>query len=193
MRPSKDKFYQVDVLELHSIIATILKEFWVEFTAWDLHDLCLVCKDFASLVPKITRWLTVDFSLLCKPWYNYEQQKQIDPHRVKMASAAMVHFGFDPGKFVQWMGGKYTGYHCDFQRTLAAVRPYITAEDYHHIERILLDGCPAESMFTELLDNKLKMVRQGNLKSFNDNLNLIRICQSVRSSVCLSVHLSGIP
>jgi hypothetical protein len=27
MRPSKDKFYQVDVLELHSIIATILKKF----------------------------------------------------------------------------------------------------------------------------------------------------------------------
>jgi hypothetical protein len=27
MRPSKDKFNQVDVLELHSVIATILKEF----------------------------------------------------------------------------------------------------------------------------------------------------------------------
>jgi hypothetical protein len=27
MRPSKDKFYQVNVLKLHSIIATILKEF----------------------------------------------------------------------------------------------------------------------------------------------------------------------
>ncbi len=27
MRPSMDKFYQVDVLELHSVIATILKEF----------------------------------------------------------------------------------------------------------------------------------------------------------------------
>ncbi len=27
MRPSKDKFYRVNVLELHSIIATILKEF----------------------------------------------------------------------------------------------------------------------------------------------------------------------
>ncbi len=26
MRPSKDKFYQVDVLELHSVIATILKK-----------------------------------------------------------------------------------------------------------------------------------------------------------------------
>jgi hypothetical protein len=27
MRPSMDKFYRVNVLELHSVIATILKEF----------------------------------------------------------------------------------------------------------------------------------------------------------------------
>ena len=113
MRPSKDKFYRVDILELHSVIATIIKEFRVEFTAQDICNLCLVCKDFASLVPKITRWLTVDFSLLRKPRYNYEQQEQIDPHRVEMASAAMVNFGLDPGKFDGWMGGEYTGYYRD--------------------------------------------------------------------------------
>jgi len=50
MTPSKDTFYRVDILELHSIIATIIKEFRVEFTAQDIHNLCLVCKDFASLV-----------------------------------------------------------------------------------------------------------------------------------------------
>jgi hypothetical protein len=115
----------------------------------------------------------VDFSLLCEPWYNYEQQEQIDQCRVEMASAAMVHF-LNPGKFLQWMGGEYTVYHCDVQRTLAAVCPYITAKDNNHIERILLDGCPAELMFTEPLDNKLKMIRQGNSKSFNDHPNLIR-------------------
>jgi hypothetical protein len=104
------------------------------------------------------------------PWYNYEQQEQIDPHCVEMASAAMVHFGLDPGKFARWMGGKYTGYHCDVQM----VCPCIIAKDYNHIEQILLDGCPAELMFTEPLDNKLKMSRQGNLKSFNDNPNLVR-------------------
>jgi hypothetical protein len=142
--------------------------------AQDLHNLCLVCKDFASLVPKITRWLMVDFSLLCKHQYNYEQQEQIDLHHIKMASAAMVHFGLNPGKFIQWMGGEYIGYHSDIQRTLATVCPYITAEDYNHIKRILLDGCPAEFMFTEPLDNKLKMIRQGNLKSFNDNPDLVR-------------------
>jgi hypothetical protein len=73
------------------------------------------------------------------------------------------------------MGGEYTGYHRDVQRTLAAVRQYITAKDYSHIEQILLDGCLAELMFTEEpLDNKLKMIRQGNLKSFNDNPDLVR-------------------
>jgi hypothetical protein len=101
----------------------------------------------------------VDFSLLCKPWYNYEQQEQINLHCIKMASAAMVHFGLNPGKFVQWMGGKYTGYHPDIQRTLAVTHSYITAEDYNHTEQILLHGCPAELMFTEPLDNKLKMIR----------------------------------
>jgi hypothetical protein len=72
------------------------------------------------------------------------------------------------------MSGEYTGYHCDVQRTLAAVCPYITAEAYNHIEQILLDGCPAELMFTEPLDNKLKMIRQVNLKSFNGNPDLVR-------------------
>jgi hypothetical protein len=38
----------------------------------------------------------------------------------------------------------------------------------------LLDGCPAELMFTESLDNKLKMIRRGNPKSFNDNVDLVR-------------------
>jgi len=82
MRPSKNKFYRVDILELHSVIATVMKEFRVEFNAQDIHNLCLVCKDFASLVPKIERWLTIDFSRLREPWYNYEQQAQIDPHRI---------------------------------------------------------------------------------------------------------------
>ena len=82
----------------------------------------------------------MNFSLLGKPWYNYEQQEQIDPHRVAMASAAMVHFGLVPGKFVQWMVGKYTGYHRDVKKTLVAIRPHVTVEDYNHIEQILLEG-----------------------------------------------------
>ncbi len=140
----------------------------------DIRNLCLVCKDFASLVPKIARWLTVDFSLLREPRYNYEKQERIDPHRVEMASAAMVHFGLDPGKLVRWMGGEYTGYHRDIEKTLVAVCPHVTVEDYNHIEQILLDGCPAELMFTEPLSNKLEMIRRGNSKSFDEHPELVK-------------------
>ena len=91
-----------------------------------------------------------------------------------MASAAMVHFGLDPGKFVRWMGGKYTGYHCDVKKTLITVCPHIMDKDYDHIERILLDGCPVELKFTEPLSNKLEMIRRGNSRSFNDHPELVK-------------------
>jgi len=61
------------------------------------------------------------------------------------------------------MGGEYTGYHHDVKKTLIAVRPHVTDEDYDHIERILLDGCPAELKFTEPLSNKLEMIWRGNV------------------------------
>jgi hypothetical protein len=72
------------------------------------------------------------------------------------------------------MGGEYTGYHCDVKKTLIAVRPYVTDEDYNHMERILLDSCPVELKFTEPLSNKLEMIRRGNSKSFNDHPELVK-------------------
>ena len=133
-----------------------------------------MCKTFALMIPKIIRWLKIDFSLLREPRYNYEKQECIDPHRVEMASAAMVHFGLDPGKFVRWLRGEYTGYHRDVQTPLGAVQSHVTPDDFEHMRRILLDGCPAEFMFTEPLDNKLAMLKHGNLKTFKANPNLIK-------------------
>jgi len=72
------------------------------------------------------------------------------------------------------MGGEYTGYHRDVKKTLIAVRPHVTVEDYNHIEWILFDGCPVELKFTEPLSNKLEMIRRGNSKSFNDHPELVK-------------------
>jgi hypothetical protein len=72
------------------------------------------------------------------------------------------------------MGGEYTGYHRDVKKTLVAVHPHVTVEDYNHIERILLNSCPAELMFTEPLSNKLEMIRRGNLKSFDKHPDLVK-------------------
>jgi hypothetical protein len=140
MRPSKDKYYRVETLELHCVITTLLRDFRQDFNTQDLQNLRLVCKSFASLIPKVIRCLKIDFSLLRKPRYNYEKQDRIDPHRVEMASAAMVHFGLDPGRLVRWLGGEYTGFHCNVKATLEAVRPHVTPDNIEHMKRILLDG-----------------------------------------------------
>jgi hypothetical protein len=126
------------------------------------------------MIPKIIRWLKIDFSLLRYPRYNYDKQERIDPHCVEMASAAMVNFDLVPGKFVQWLGGEYRGYHRDIQTTLDTVQSYVTPNNFEHMRRILLDSCPAEFMFTEPLDNRLAMLKRGNSKTFKTNPDFIK-------------------
>jgi hypothetical protein len=75
-----------------------------------------------------------------------------------MANTAMAHFGLDPGRFIQRMGGKYTDQHKDAHSTLAAVQGHVLADDYAHMERIVLDSCPAQLDFEEPLSNKTKML-----------------------------------
>ncbi len=91
-----------------------------------------------------------------------------------MATAAMIHFGLDPGKFVCFLLSKYTGQYWDVCRTLDVIQDHVTSDDYNHIKQILLDGCPAQLTFKELLSNKLEFISCGNLKSFVENPQLIQ-------------------
>ncbi len=121
MRPSLDKWYQVGDLHLYNIITTIIKECRVSFSKEDISNLCLVNKDFANIVLKVLRWLRFDFTPSQDPRLGYEQQDHIDPYLVEMASAAMIHFGLDPGKVVRFLSGGYTGQYRDVRCTLDAI------------------------------------------------------------------------
>ncbi len=81
-----------------------------------------------------------------------------------MANAAMAHFGLDPGRFVQWMGGEYTGQLRDAYSTLAAVKGHVSTNDYEQMKQILLDGCPAQLDFEKPLTNKIEMIDRANSK-----------------------------
>ncbi len=131
-------------------------------------------KDFANIVPKVLHWLQVDFTPLQDPHLGYEQQDHIDSYCVEMASAAMIHFGLDPGKFVRILSGKYTGQYWDIPCTLDAIQDHVTSEDYGHIKQILLDGCPAQLTFKEPLSNKLELISHGDSKSFVENPQLVQ-------------------
>ncbi len=86
----------------------------------------------------------------------------------------MTHFGLDPGKFICFLLGEYTGQYRDIRHTLDAIRDYVTSDDYGHIKQILLDGCPAQLTFEEPLSNKLEFISHGNLKSFVENPQLVQ-------------------
>ncbi len=134
MRPSLDKWYQVEDLHLYNVITTIIKECRVSFLNEDLSNLCLMNKDFANIVPEVLCWLRVDFTPLRDPCLGYKQQDHINPYRVEMASVAMIHFGLDPGKYVRFLLGEYTRQHWDICRTLDAIQDHVTSDDYNHIK-----------------------------------------------------------
>ena len=172
MRPSIGIQYRVDELSINNVITTVMKV--ITFDKSDLHSLSCTGKLFARLIPKTLRWLTIDFSPLREPRYNYELQKEISQHRVDMASAAMVHFGLEIGKVMRYLKGEYIGANRDVRRTLAAVKGHITDSDYNHLERILTNGCPSRLNFDETLQNKTRMINRGNSKSFNENPDLVK-------------------
>ncbi len=174
MRPSLDKWYQVGDLHLYNVITTIIMECRVSFLKEDISNLCLVNKDFANSVPKVIHWLRVDFIPLQDPHLGYKQQEQIDPYCVEMASTAIIYFGLDSGKFVCFLLGEYTSQHWEVRCTLDAIRDHITSDDYGHIKRILLNGCPAQLIFKEPLSNKLEFVSRGNSKNFVENFQLVQ-------------------
>jgi hypothetical protein len=134
MRPNHNKWRQVGDLHLYNVITTIIKECRVSFLKKDLSNLCLVNKYFANIVPKVLYWLRVDFAPLQDPCLGYEQQDCINPYCMEMASAAMIHFGLDPGKCVRFLSGKYTSQHWDIHCTLDAIWDHVTSDIYGHIK-----------------------------------------------------------
>ncbi len=174
MRSSLDKWYCVGDVHLYNVITMIIKKCRVTFSKEDLASLRLVKKDYAAIVPKVICWLWIDFIPLLEPRLGYKNQECINQYRVEMASAAMIHFGLDLGKFVRFLSGEYTSQNRDVRRTLDAVRGHVNTEDYNHIKRILMDGCPAQLTFEEPLSNKLEFISHGNSKNFNAHPKLVR-------------------
>ena len=174
MRPSRDTYYRVEELTIYNVITTVVKEYITSFSRRDIRNLSAINRDFSVMIPKVVRWLDVDFSSLRAPRIGYESQTEISHHRVEMASAAMVYFGLDPGRFIRWMAGEYIGDGRDVRKILATIKPHIPHDDYNHVERILTQGCPSQLQFDEKLENKLMMIKRGNSKSFGDNSDLVK-------------------
>ncbi len=73
MKPSTDKYYRVKELRIYNVITIVIQEY-AAFSKNKLLNIRLLNTGFAKMIPKLQRWLQIDFSLLCKPHLNYESQ-----------------------------------------------------------------------------------------------------------------------
>jgi hypothetical protein len=142
MKLSLSKWYQVSELLILNVITMVIKEHYL--LSCSLNKLHLLDKTFSAMIPKVLKWVRIDFHPLQEPWYNCKQQDCIDTSQVEIVNEAMIHFGLDPGKFVCFLGGEYSGYSHNVQRTLSVVKDHISPEDLAHMKQILLDGHPTE-------------------------------------------------
>ena len=190
MRPCVKKYYRIDELSIHNVIAIVLRESRSSLSKRDLFNLSFTDTNMYKFVPLVVRWLDVDYSSLRQPRLDYQTQQSICNQRVEMMNAAMVAFGLDPGKLVRYLRGEYTGESRDTERILSIIGPHISESDASHIRRILQSGCPAELQLIESAASKLEMMKRGNQKSVNDNPDIVRekLNKEERYSHIIAIH-----
>ena len=99
LKPCGDKYYRVHDTNIYHVMVVVVVNMRDSFNEQDILSLSLFNKDFAEVVPQVIKLLDVDISPILKPRLKYQNQTEVDPHRVTMATAALVGCGMDPGKF----------------------------------------------------------------------------------------------
>ena len=84
----------------------------------------------------------VDFRPLRHPNPNWSSQAAIDPHRVDMMAACLLHYNLDVPSLVRYCGGEYLGTHLQPQNVLPAVEDILDPSVVADLRRILTYGVP---------------------------------------------------
>jgi hypothetical protein len=104
---------------------------------------------FASTSPLVSTFLSVvdDHAMTdCRPlqgfYTNWDAATSIDPARVRMATAALIHFDGDVADLVRWIGGTHVGAHRNVRATLAYLRGKVSPHLCDTVARIWHHGAP---------------------------------------------------
>ncbi len=122
------EWWSAFVLRHHLFHQGVQSQFLEWRPLWSLFGEQGLCKHCHKGTPLVISW----FHPPTRSSSGYEQQDHINPYHMEMASMAMIHFGLDPGKFVRFLLGEYTGQHWDVCRTLDAVWDHVTSDDYRY-------------------------------------------------------------
>jgi hypothetical protein len=98
MKPKSNKFFIVDDPDLDDVILFLLgNERRGLLDEKDRANLGQADSDYKQLIARTKQLLTVDFSPIQQPRYDYEAQKEISQERIDQADACLLHYGGEIG------------------------------------------------------------------------------------------------
>jgi hypothetical protein len=109
----------------------------------------------------------VDFNPLRGFQPDWEQVTEVCPHRVKMVSAALLHFDGDAAALVRWMGGPHVHGHRDVPAMLKFFEGKLAPPLVADLRRIFTAGIPRTCASFSSEDNFQAFYNYGNHKSAN--------------------------
>ena len=114
----------------------------------------------------------INFTTIKNHIPNYQDQKAIDPNRVKLFLAALLHYELDIPTLIRYLGGNYTANYRNTNRTIQISEdtkcpPKVISD----LKKIFTLGCPMKMIASSSRKNFLDFLRYGNHKSIYQNLD----------------------
>ena len=174
LKPRASAYFRVQDLTLDEIVLVLMHPDSVGlFDCKSLRAIASLNHAYHTLSKEMNRLRNLDFSSLRQPRLDYASQTEISEERIDMTSACFMHYKGDTGLLVRYLGHEYTGLHRDPEYTLSQIEGHVDEEDYLAIKRMLSEGCPFEFDYEILKSDKMSMLKRGNQKSLDSNMDLV--------------------
>jgi hypothetical protein len=113
----------------------------------------------------------IDFrSIVDWSWYkNYDTEVTLNQDRLRLTTAALLHYKFDVATLVRYLGGPHTGAHRPVDRILETIKQSVNSTTRAQLERILRVGSPTHMNSDSTSANFYRYLQHGNHKSALDN------------------------
>jgi hypothetical protein len=173
----KDNLRQVFTTEkgFPHVVFPLLKEGFLDLDA--MSNLFAAMPSLRTLWNKYIQVRDINWSPLCEQNPNWKDQKAIDHSRVDMRTVMLFHYNLDLAAVHRKTGGNHVAAHrtANPEIILQQVKGLMDQNNYDHLKRILVEGCP--NVFNEeaTYEQYREMYQYGNHKSVEQNLEKVML------------------
>jgi hypothetical protein len=170
---------------LRLVLLPLLRSHFLQESDWK--NLVTVSFEAAMLTDLVRDYHDVDFQNLRGYYRPPEDMDDIPDHRVRMASAALVHFDGDMAELVRWMGGTHVGAHREPEKILHYLQGKIEPATHGYLTRIYRRGVPNYCNAEATEENFQAFRRYGNHTSATEDpaKTLKALLKDFQNSYCL--------